>query len=82
VNSSQASWALDDPCLDALHARLVVETAATAVRRINCGTWVNYGEVPPEGLAVEHGDVIHIGPDWLPVQLRCGCRKPIIVAVR
>lgn len=82
-DSSQATWALDDPCLDALHARLVVENGSYRLYDAGsiAGTWVNYGEVPPEGLIVEHGDMIHIGRIGFRFMLRDAkhLRKPIIV---
>lgn len=85
-DSSQATWALDDPCLDALHARLVVENGGYRLYDAGsiAGTWVNFGEVPPEGLVVEHGDLIHIGRIGFRFTLRDAkhLRKPIIVRGR
>jgi hypothetical protein len=82
-DSSQATWALDDPCLDDLHARLVVESGSYRLYDAGsiAGTWVNYGEVPPEGLVVEHGDMVHIGRIGFRFMLRDAkhLRKPIIV---
>ncbi len=81
-DGEKASWALDDPCLDDLHARLRRE--GTAYRLLDegtiAGTWVNYREVPPGGSRLEHGDIIHFGKIGFRFTLREArqARKPII----
>lgn len=80
---SQVTWALDDACLDAIHARLVVENGSYRLYDSGsiAGTWLNYVEVPPEGLMLEHGDLIHIGRIGFRFTLRDAkhLRKPIVV---
>ena len=59
----QASLVINDPSVEALHARLfrqedgfhLVDTGTAA------GTWVNYIQVPPAGAIIVHGDLIHLG---------------------
>ena len=59
----QASLEIDDPSIEGLHARLqhagrsFLLTDASSV----AGTWVNFTLVPPEGVRLEHADVIHLG---------------------
>lgn len=59
----QASLVINDLAVDGLHARLIpqpegfrlVDAGSTA------GTWVNYDQVPPEGVILIHGDLVHLG---------------------
>jgi hypothetical protein len=59
----QSTWVIDDPSLDALHARLIRE--GTAYRLVDAGstagTWINYAPVSAQGDLVENGDLIHLG---------------------
>ncbi len=54
---------LDDPSVSPLHARLRRE--ADGYRLLDAGsvagTWVNYEPVPPEGIRLQSGDLIHLG---------------------
>jgi hypothetical protein len=61
---AQATCLLDDPSVDALHARLrftpdggylLIDAGSIA------GTWVNYQPVPLAGALLQHGDIIHMG---------------------
>jgi len=59
----QATLLINDPSVDELHAHLtpqndsflLVDAGSTA------GTWVNYTRIPPEGVILEHGDLVHLG---------------------
>jgi hypothetical protein len=44
------------------------------------GTWVNYVSVPPNGITLEHGDLLHLGRVCLRFTLRqpSHARKPAI----
>ncbi|HEX9013574.1 MAG TPA: FHA domain-containing protein, partial [Anaerolineaceae bacterium] len=60
----RAEIILDEPSADALHASLVPDGKggwSVMDKGSTAGTWVNYAPVPPEGAALEHGDVIHLG---------------------
>ncbi len=80
---SQATLVLDDPSVDALHARLsrnesglfcIMDQGSIA------GTWVNYAPVTRDGLALEHGDLVHLGRVCLRFTLRnpTHTRKPAV----
>ncbi len=59
-----ATIELDDPSLDALHARLLKDDNdgyIIADESSVAGTWVNYTPVTREGTRMNHGDIIHIG---------------------
>lgn len=60
----QAAHVLEDPSVEALHARLVRE-ADGSFRLIDegstAGTWINYTPVSQEGARLEHGDLVHLG---------------------
>jgi hypothetical protein len=60
----QAIQVLDDPSVEALHARLRREVDGT-FRLLDegstAGTWINYMPVPRDGARLEHGDLVHIG---------------------
>jgi hypothetical protein len=62
-DSHQAGLVISDASIDRLHARVqydgktyVITDAGTVA-----GTWVNYEEVPPGGVAIHHMDIIHLG---------------------
>lgn len=80
---SQATLVLDDPSVDALHARLsrnesglfcIMDQGSIA------GTWVNYAPVTRDGVALEHGDLVHLGRVCLRFTLRnpTHTRKPAV----
>lgn len=60
----QAIQVLEDPSVDALHARLCRE-ADGSFRLMDegstAGTWINYVPVSRDGARLEHGDLVHIG---------------------
>jgi hypothetical protein len=76
----QATLLINDPAVDGLHARLtpfedsfrLVDAGSVA------GTWVNYTPIPPEGVILEHGDLVHLGRSGFRFTLRTGShrRKP------
>lgn len=82
-NASLAVIVLDDPSVEALHARLVRGEDGT-FRIMDegsvAGTWVNYSPVSKEGTSLEHGDLIHIGRLGFRFTLRepQHIRKPVI----
>lgn len=59
-----ATLILNDPSVEALHACLERQDDGS-FRLLDqesiAGSWVNYLLVPPEGIVLEHADVIHIG---------------------
>jgi hypothetical protein len=68
-----ATLVLDDPSVNALHARLV--RGEDGCYRLTdegsvAGTWVNYSPVPEAGAVLEHGDRIHLGRVSFRFQLR------------
>ncbi len=77
-----ASWTLDNPSLEGLHARLRREGNAFRLldEGTTAGTWINYCEVPPGGAQVQHGDLVHIGQIGFRFTLRDvrHPRKPVI----
>jgi hypothetical protein len=80
---TQATWVLDDPSVDALHARLVREgeTYRLADQGSIAGTWINYTPVSKEGALLEHGDIIHIGRSGFRFTFRepTRIRKPVVI---
>lgn len=62
-DGGKASWTIDDPSLQGLHARLRRE--GSFYRLLDegsvAGTWINYCEVPPGGARLYHGDLVHFG---------------------
>ncbi len=63
-NSTLATIELQDPSLDALHARLCKDEHGNFMifdEGSVAGTWVNYLPVTKEGFRLTHGDIIHIG---------------------
>jgi hypothetical protein len=60
----RATQVLESDTIDGLHARLYRgqgDSFYLADQGSVAGTWVNYSPVSKEGVALEHGDVIHIG---------------------
>lgn len=61
---NQATFVLDDPSVEACHARLV-RSGEGSFRLIDegsiAGTWVNYEPLGDNGRVLNHGDLIHIG---------------------
>jgi hypothetical protein len=82
-NASLAVIVLDDPSVEALHARMVRGEDGT-FRIMDegsvAGTWVNYSPVSREGTSLEHGDLIHIGRVGFRFTLRepQHIRKPVV----
>jgi len=61
---SLTPYPLDDPSVDAMHARLTRQAAGGYLLKDQgsvAGTWVNYELVPIEGRKLRHGDLVHIG---------------------
>jgi pSer/pThr/pTyr-binding forkhead associated (FHA) protein len=60
---AHATWAIEDPSLDAVHARLLREGASYRLidNGSTAGTWVNYEHTAPDGTILKNGDLIHIG---------------------
>jgi len=69
----KASWVLESPSVDGLHARL--RQAATGQFRLYdagsvAGTWVNYAPVGRDGVLLKHGDLVHMGRETLRFELK------------
>ena len=76
---SQATLVLDDPSVDALHARLSRNEAGffqIMDQGSIAGTWVNYAPVTREGIILEHGDLVHLGRVCLRFTLRQPAHTP------
>jgi predicted component of type VI protein secretion system len=61
---TQATCVLDDPSVEALHARLRHDEEGVYVLSDAgsiAGTWVNYAPISTGGIRLEHGDLLHIG---------------------
>ena len=63
-NPNHATLVLDDPSIEALHARLLRHEDGSF--RLSdegsvAGTWVNYSPISKSGIRLEHGDLVHIG---------------------
>jgi len=59
-----ATIELNDPSLDALHARLRKDDNGNFIISDEgsvAGTWVNYLSISTDGVRLSHGDIIHIG---------------------
>jgi hypothetical protein len=55
---------LEDPSVDRMHSRLIRQVDGSYLLKDQgsvAGTWVNYEEVPEEGLLLSDGDRIHFG---------------------
>jgi FHA domain len=84
---NQAVLAIDDATVDGLHARLKRDTdgAFTLLDEGSiAGTWVNYASVAPEGVRLNHGDIINIGRAGFQFKLReaGSARKPVVIHQR
>jgi hypothetical protein len=63
-DASISAARLDDPSVNALHARVIRLASGDYLIRDQgsvAGTWVNYQQVPERGSILRHGDVIHLG---------------------
>jgi hypothetical protein len=60
---SLASATFNDVSLNGLHARLKVIDGEYRLydEGTIAGTWINYTLIPPDGVKLSHGDVIHLG---------------------
>lgn len=61
---AKANFTLEDPSVNAVHARLVQEKDGRFRLQDHdsiAGTWVNYSPVAAEGTYLEHGDLLHFG---------------------
>jgi pSer/pThr/pTyr-binding forkhead associated (FHA) protein len=55
---------LEDPSVDRMHARLIRQVDGGYLLKDQgsiAGTWVNYEEIPKEGLLLSDGDRVHFG---------------------
>ena len=55
---------LEDPSVDRMHARLIRQVDGSYLLKDQgsvAGTWVNYEEIPNEGLLLSDGDRVHFG---------------------
>lgn len=82
---TQATLVVDAPGVEALHARLKLMEDGRAMlfdQNSKAGTWVNYLPVPPEGVTLNHDDIIHIGK--VPFRFSSGqpghLRKPVVAS--
>ncbi len=59
----KAQVVLDDPSVSALHARIVRAEDGYRLYDLDsvAGVWLNYAPVPPAGIRLRAGDVIHFG---------------------
>jgi len=72
-DASISAARLDDPSVNALHARVIRLASGDYLIRDQgsvAGTWVNYQQVPERGSILRHGDVIHLGRVEFQFQLR------------
>jgi hypothetical protein len=71
----RATMVIEHPSLDPIHAQLRKEKGSYWLSDAGsiAGTWVNYSQVNDEGVLLEHGDIIHIGP----VGFRFNLRQPL-----
>lgn len=63
-DAQKANILLENPSVDAAHARLIQEEDKSFRLMDNgslAGTWVNYSPVGREGVLLEHGDLVHFG---------------------
>lgn len=80
---AQASIVLDDPSVDALHARLTRDPDGgfrLADAGSIAGTWINYTPISQEGARLEHDDLVHIGRLGFRFQFRrpLQVRRPVV----
>lgn len=79
TDPKQASHVLDDPSLDAQHARITqTETGDFFVADAGTigGTWVNFEPVGQEARLLRHGDVLHFGQLAYRFELRQAPKPP------
>lgn len=81
---SQSTMVVDDPSVEALHARLTRQEDGSfklADQGSIAGTWINYTPVSREGAILEPGDLIHIGRIGFRFNLQqaSASRKPVAV---
>lgn len=79
------TWAIKDPSLAPVHARMRREGTSYRLfdEKTIGGTWVNYTAVPPEGILLAHGDAIHFGRVGFRFTLRGAVpNKPVITQLR
>ncbi|MGE5222528.1 MAG: FHA domain-containing protein [Omnitrophica WOR_2 bacterium] len=82
---NQSTLVLNDPSVAPLHARLkrLEDGCFTLADQGSvAGTWINYTPVSPEGMKLEHGDLVHIGRLEFRFNLRkpAYTRKPVVTA--
>ncbi len=60
---TQATTTFNDASVNELHARLKVINGEYRLydEGTVAGTWINYAPIPPEGVKLSHGDIIHLG---------------------
>jgi hypothetical protein len=59
----QAELVINDASIDRVHARILYDGKTHLITDAGtvAGTWVNYVEVAPDGTALVHMDIIHLG---------------------
>jgi len=82
---SRTTWAIKDPSLAPVHARIYRQGSGFRLvdENTTSGTWVNYETVPPEGRLLSHGDAVHFGR----IGFRFGLRgenpkKPVVTPLK
>ncbi|MEW6566816.1 MAG: FHA domain-containing protein [Chloroflexota bacterium] len=63
-DASLSSVVLEDPSVAGMHARVIRQAGGDYLIRDQgtvAGTWVNFEPVPPQGLRLNHADLIHVG---------------------
>ncbi len=79
----RATLVLSDPSVDGLHARVARNEAGAYILTdagSTAGTWINFCLLPPDGICLEHNDLIHIGRSRFRFTLAhpAHIRKPVI----
>jgi predicted component of type VI protein secretion system len=59
----QIDLVIIDPSIEGVHARIHHEAGSFLITDAGtvAGTWVNYNQVGPQGMYLEHADIIHLG---------------------
>lgn len=82
-DSSQVTWALSDPALAPVHARIRYKDGQYWLldEGTIAGSWINFTEVPPLGAPIRHGDLVHLGTTTFRFSLRNpkNRRKPVLI---
>lgn len=82
-DSSQVTWALSDPALAPVHARIRCKDGQYWLfdEGTIAGSWINFTEVPPLGAPIRHGDLVQLGATTFRFSLRNpkNRRKPILI---